>query len=207
MRRALLLWIALCLTSCSLTGPNAVAPTRLSAADQDRANELSRRIVALSPTIRPDEAERLSETAYLTVRRLAVEYRMTWPSGVQNYLIATGQRKRGYCFHWAEDIIAALAKLKLQTIELHWAEAFPRTSGEHNVPVVTAVGQPYGQGIMLDGWRYAGVLYTAEVKKDMHLFEWRENKVHFARVWAQATSAPKPAAAPRSVVAPASTTR
>jgi len=197
-----------------MTGPNATAPTRLSVADQNRANELADRIVALSPTIRPDEAERLSETAYLTVRRLTVEYQMTWPSGVQNYLIATGQRKRGYCFHWAEDIITALAKLKLQTIELHWAEAFPRSSGEHNVPVVTAVGQPYWQGIMLDGWRYAGVLYTSGVKEDMHLFEWRENKTHFASVWAraQATSAARPAASPSvaplpAAVAPLSTTR
>jgi hypothetical protein len=203
MRRALLFTIALCLTSCSTTGPNAVAPTTLSSGDRERANELARRIVALSPTIRPDEAVRLSETAYLTARRLAVEYQMTWPSGVQNYLIATGQRKRGYCFHWAEDIITALAKLKLQTIELHWAEAYPNKSGEHNVPVVTAVGQPYWQGIMLDGWRYAGVLYTSDMKKDMHLFEWHENKAQFARVWARAIAAP----ASLTPVAPAATTR
>ncbi|MGZ5022376.1 MAG: hypothetical protein ACXWFY_08170 [Chthoniobacterales bacterium] len=218
MRRVLFLGLAFCLTSCSTTGPNSTAPTNLSANDQRSANELARRIVALSPTIRPDEAQRLSETAYLTVRRLAVEYQMTWPSGVQNYLIASGQRKRGYCFHWAEDIISALAKLHLQTIELHWAEAFPNTSGEHNVPVATAIGQPYWQGIMLDGWRYAGVLYTSGVKQDMHLFEWHENKAQFARVWARALAkqAPTPAApttspaiAPVSsaAVAPASTTR
>ena len=219
MRRVILIGIAFCLTSCSTTPVNGPAPTTLSPADRNEANGLANRIAALSPTIRPDEAQRVSETAYLTARRLAVEYQMTWPSGVQNYLIATGQRKRGYCFHWAEDIIAALSKLHLQTIELHWAEAFPNTSGEHNVPVVTAIDQPYWQGIMLDGWRYAGVLYTSGVKEDMHLFEWHENKAQFAKVWSRALakkapmpaapSATSPANAPASAAttAPASTTR
>lgn len=207
MRRVIFFLIAACLTSCSVAPVHGPAPTSLSANDQENAAALARRIAALSPTIRPDEAQRLSECAYLTMRRLTIEYQMTWPSGVQNYLIATGQRKRGYCFHWAEDIITALAKLHLQTIELHWAEAFPNTSGEHNVPVVTAVGQPYWQGIMLDGWRYAGVLYTSDVKSDMHQFEWHENKAHFALVWnrALAAQAPKRAAPPST--APHVTTR
>lgn len=198
--------VAICLTSCATARYNSAPPTTLSHGDQIEANELANRIVKLSPTISPDEAQELSETTYLTARRLAIEYQMVWPSGVQNMLIATGKRKRGYCFHWAEDIMTALDKLKLQTIELHWAEAFIGTSGEHNVPVVTAIGQPYMQGIMLDGWRYAGKLHTAYVAADMRYFEWRENKAQRAKVFAKGRAATPPASTPASspVLAPAS---
>lgn len=196
MRRVILSGIAICLTSCSTTSVNGPAPTTLSPSDRNDANGLANRIAALSSTIRPDEAQRLSECTYLTVRRLAVEYQMVWPSGMQNYLIATGQRKRGYCFHWAEDIMTALAKLRLQTIELHWAEAFIGTSAEHNVVVVTSNGQPYSQGILLDGWRYAGRLYTSPVRADMKHFEWRENKAKCAEVLTRALAPPAVARQP-----------
>lgn len=110
---------------------------------------------------------------------------MVWPAGLQNYLIQTGQRKRGYCFHWTEDLIIPLSGLNLKTLELHWGEAFAGTVAENNCVVITARGQPFEQGVLLDGWRYSGNLFWGQVKADRSQFDWRENKAQIARVLAR----------------------
>ena len=91
----------------------------------------------------------------------------------QNFLIHIGARDRGFCFHWAHDIGAELRKLPLKTLVLHWGEAYPATHLEHNVVVVTARGQPFGTGYIIDGWRAAGRLLWWPVSKDE--YPWKEN--------------------------------
>jgi len=140
---------------------------------------LSNRIAALSPKVRRDEAQQLAACAYKTSRQLAKEYRVVWPPGLQNFFIHTGIRKRGYCFQWAEDMLARLALVKMETLELHWGEAFPNTTSEHNNIVVTAKGQPFRQGLLLDCWRY-GRLVCIPLATDSH-YVWKENQREFAR--------------------------
>ena len=111
---------------------------------------LRMRIAALSPTVSPDEAQRVADTAYMTGRELHREWRVAWIPGIQNFLVNTGRRKGGLCFQWATELLIRLDALKLQTLELHWAESGPNTGAEHNVIVVTAKGQPFGEGILLD---------------------------------------------------------
>ncbi|HSP46405.1 MAG TPA: hypothetical protein VLO30_10460, partial [Chthoniobacterales bacterium] len=67
-------------------------------------------------------------------------------------------KKGGYCFQFATELLLRLDAEKLQTLDLHWAESDPGTDTEHNVIAVTARGQPFEQGIMLDNWRHAGHL-------------------------------------------------
>jgi hypothetical protein len=138
------------------------------------------RIVQLSPSVRKDEAQRLAQCAYTNSRRLAREYRVVWPPGLQNFLIKTGARKRGYCYQWAEDLLVPLDALKLQTLEFHWGESFAGTASEHNNVVVTARGQPFQQGLLLDCWRY-GRLIWMPVAADRH-YKWTENKAVAQRV-------------------------
>ena len=64
-------------------------------------------------------------------------------------------------------------------MELHWGEASPGTESEHNNIVVTAKGQPFGQGLLLDCWRY-GRLVLIPLATDPH-YKWKENKAEFAR--------------------------
>src|SRR5207302_7277423 len=109
---------------------------------------LSTRIAALSPTVSPDEARRVAYAAYMTGRELRREWRVVWLPGLQNFLVNRGARKGGLCFQWATELLLRLDALKLQTLELHWAESFPGTMGEHNVIVVTAKGQSFTQGVL-----------------------------------------------------------
>jgi hypothetical protein len=144
--------------------------------------ELRTKLAMLSPTVRVDEAERLAQCAYITSRRLAREYRVVFPPALNNILVNTGARKRGLCYQWTEDLMHELDALKLETLELHWGEAFARTFSENNGVVVTAKGQPFAQGIVLDAWRYQGRLYWGPVRKDPEGYKWQENKAQYDRV-------------------------
>lgn len=141
---------------------------------------LRTRIAALSPTVSPGEAQRVAYTAYMSGRELHREWRVAWLPGIQNFLVNTGRRKGGLCFQWATELLLRLDALKLQTLELHWGESGPNTGAEHNVIVVTAKGQAFGEGILLDLWRYSGSLVWTHVGMDPD-YRWMENKSELAR--------------------------
>ena len=169
----------LILTDCA---PSVSARGREEPAFATSADDagLRNRIAALSPDVRTEEAQRVARCAYITGRELKREWRVVWPPGLQNFLVNTGARKGGLCFQWATELLMRLDALKLETLELHWAESFERTASEHNVIVVTAVGQPFQQGILLDNWRYGGRLIWGPVNGDPH-YRWHENKAEAAR--------------------------
>ena len=141
---------------------------------------LRTRIAVLSPSVSPDDARRVVYTAYMTGVELRRQWRVVWLPGVQNWLVNIGARKGGLCFQWATELLVRLDALKLQTLELHWAESFVNTGAEHNVIVVTARGQPFEQGILLDNWRYSGHLVWTQVAMDPE-YHWKENKSELAR--------------------------
>src|SRR6266545_2050049 len=172
-------------TSTSVVEPARTGPAEITLPRGDVVEEaqLRTRLAMLSSTVRVDEAEKLALCAYKTSRRLAREYRVVFPPALNNILINTGGRKRGLCYHWTEDLMLQLDALKLETLELHWGEAFARTFSENNGVVVTAKGQPFGQGIVLDAWRYQGRLYWGPVRKDPEGYPWKENKAQYDRVF------------------------
>ena len=83
-----------------------------------------------------------------------------------NFLVYHGLRKRGYCYQWTEDLLLALDTLKLRTLELHWADAYRDTWRENNCLVVTAKGQPFERGMILECWRHFGHLRWNLVPSD-----------------------------------------
>jgi hypothetical protein len=171
--------------STNVVEPAQTGPAEIILPRGDVAAEaqLRTKLAMLSPTVRVDEAEKLALCAYKTSRRLAREYGVVFPPALNNILINTGGRKRGLCYHWTEDLLLQLDALKLETLELHWGEAFARTFSENNGVVVTAKGQPFGQGIVLDAWRYQGRLYWGPVRKDPEGYPWKENKAQYDRVF------------------------
>jgi hypothetical protein len=135
--------------------------------DLPRAQALCDRIAALSPQVRVNEAREVADLAYATAEHLRHDYGVIGgPPSLQNALVNLGMRKRGLCFQWAEDLLVRLDALKLTTLELHWAEAYAGTWREHNCVVVTAKGQPFQQGIILDCWRHSGHLFWSALETD-----------------------------------------
>jgi len=153
-----------------------------SSAD-DRA--LTMRIKALSPTVSLDDARRVTYCAVTTGREMAREWRViplaSLLPGLQNLFIHMGKRKGGFCFQYSTELLVRLDALKLQTLEFHWAESEPNTGGENNAIVVTARGQPFEQGILLDSWRAQPHVTWTQVTKDPG-YHWNENKSFAALV-------------------------
>jgi hypothetical protein len=144
------------------------------AKDEKSIKRFTAAISALSPSVDPAEAEAVSVTAHQTARQLAREYRVVGPPFFQNFLIHIGVRERGFCYHWAYDIGARLKQLRLKTLELHWGASDEGTRLESNCLVVTARGQPFLDGYIMDAWRNAGRLCWWPARKDS-AYVWKEN--------------------------------
>ncbi len=126
--------------------------------DSAKAEALANQIAALSPRVDRKEATLLAECAYATVSQLRRQYSMFGTPIFNNFLVYHGLRKRGYCYQWTEDLLVQFDALKLKTLEFHWGESYAGTWRENNCVVVTAKGQPFNQGVILDAWRHFGHL-------------------------------------------------
>ena len=154
--------------------------------DSAKAEELANQLAKLSRRVDPNEAKLLAECAYATVARLSLEYRMFGTPIFNNFLVYHGLRKRGYCYQWTEDLLLALDQLKLKTLELHWGEAYAGTYRENNCLVVTARGQPFDRGMILEAWRHFGHLRWNLILSDEDRYF--ENPKWAERVRARAAS-------------------
>ena len=139
--------------------------------DVTKAEKLAGDLASLSPRVNREEANLLADCAFATVSKLRREYRMFGTPIFNNFLIYHGLRKRGYCYQWSEDLLIALDALRLKSLELHWGEYDPGTWRENNCIVVTAKGQPFERGIMLECWRHLGHLYFGPVVSDYEHYE------------------------------------
>lgn len=144
----------------------AISLTAFSAQDEPSIKQLRSALVTLAPDVDPREAELLSVTVHTMSRALAREYGVTGDPAVHNFLINTGQRKRGYCAHYVRDIGTRLREMNFKTLVLHWGAAYAKTSDESNCLVVTARNQPFQEGILLDAWRHGGELFWSKVDQD-----------------------------------------
>ena len=179
------------------------APTSsLRAGDLSASTALADRIAAISPQVRAKEAQQLAGCAYVTSGQLASDYRVIGPPLFHNFLVNIGVRERGLCFQWARDLFLKLNRLPLQTLELHWGAARAGTWREHNCVVVTAKGQPFEEGIVLDAWRHSGQLFWSPVRADH--YPWIEDEGERIRLTSkrQRPTVAKPV--PRRSISPAS---
>jgi len=155
--------------------------------DFAKAQALASQLAALSSKVDPKEATLLADCAYSTVHRLRSQYHMFGTPIFNNFLVYHGFRKRGYCYQWTEDLFLALDALKLKTLQLHWGEAYAGTWRENNCLVVTAKGQPFERGMILEAWRHFGYLRWNLLLSDEDRYF--ENTKWAARVRSRAAAA------------------
>ena len=141
--------------------------------------------------------------SYNTGRELAAKWKMGSSPTMHSFLINVGIKKAGYCHHFATELMLRLDDLNLKTLEQHWGESDAGTQTEHNLIVITAKGQPFEQGIMLDNWRRSGRLLWGPLDGDPD-HKWNENKDAFnqrlrrKRVSTPERSQPKTAPKPKA---------
>ena len=146
---------------------------RVAKASEVRSLESA--LTSLAPTVQENEAGRVAGCAYDYSRTLAVRYQVVRPALLHNFLVNSGFKLRGLCYEWAEDLLAQLQTFDLESLELHWGIARADTYREHNSIVVTARGQPFEQGIVLDPWRHGGQLVWSPVLADH--YPWLEGEL------------------------------
>ena len=170
--------IALVVSSAVLSAEQQQERFEVPTKDSAKAQELGNQLARLSRRVDPNEAKLLANCAYATVARLRQEYRPFGTPIFNNFLVYHGWKKRGYCYQWSEDLLLALDKLKLKTLELHWGDAYRDTWRENNCVVVTAKGQPFNRGMILECWRHFGNLRWNLVPSDQDPYyenaEWAE---------------------------------
>ncbi|MFM7606822.1 MAG: hypothetical protein ACKO8Z_16695, partial [Prosthecobacter sp.] len=135
---------------------------------QTRATKLAAAFKSLSPNVSRKEAKCFAMAAVERAAQLNREWHpMVFP-WMNNLLVNTGLRQHGLCHHWREALFPTLHALHSQTLDLHLASARRATLREHNAIVVTAHGQPFETGVILDGWHGGGILQWSAVQNDRH---------------------------------------
>lgn len=135
----------------------------------EKVNQLERELAALSQIADKTEARRVAETALHQSAVLAEEYQLIRPAVAHNLMVVLGIKDRGLCYHWTEDLMKRLQALELKSFQLHWGVAHRGSDlREHNCVVITASGQDFFQGIILDPWRNSGRLYWARITEDSY---------------------------------------
>ena len=140
---------------------------------QTDITELNLAIQALGPEVDSREAERAATIAYRYSLQLARQYNITDSPVIHNAKVKNGLRERGLCNHFVEDIQKRMLQEGFRTLNLHWAASLPkRFQIPHYTAVVSQRGDTIDDGIVLDPWRYGGVLYWSQTGADEQ-YEWR----------------------------------
>jgi hypothetical protein len=127
---------------------------------------LQRQLGNLDSTVDPAEAALLAQTAVEQAAILGAQYHAIRPPWVHNALVNSGLRSRGLCYQWANDLYPIFHRLNLRSMELHLAVSKMDKFLEHHCIIVTARGQPFTQGVIIDGWRHAGRLWFGHFEDD-----------------------------------------
>lgn len=136
---------------------------------REKVEQLEQELAALSQTTDKAEARLVAATALRESAVLAEEYQLIQPALAHNLMVVLGMKDRGLCYHWTEDLMERLQALELKSFELHWGVAHRGSDlREHNCVVITARGQTFFQGIILDPWRNSGRLYWARLAHDSY---------------------------------------
>ena len=146
---------------------------RATEAYRQKVESLQVELAALNQQANLLESRQVAETAITYSNQLAEEYRLVRPAVLHNLLIRVGLKDRGLCYHWTEDLLKQLQSLELRTYQIHWGVAHRGSElREHNSVVITARGQTFEKGMVLDPWRNSGDLYWALIKTDR--YPWQE---------------------------------
>jgi hypothetical protein len=135
---------------------------------QQRINALARELGMMAPAAPQQDAQHLATAAVTTAARLRAQYGVTLAPWLHNVEVNTGTKPRGLCFHYAHDLYEALQPQVAPYWQVQFVQAKPKEILEHNAIVITARGKPWDTGIVLDGWRNAGVLYYGPVTADKY---------------------------------------
>lgn len=161
------------ITALLILGLAACATPKPSPGSDAEIAALAAQIRALSPNVDHAEARQAAQLSYDTTFALAMAYQITDSPLIHNAKVNAGRKPRGLCYHWAEDMEAAINGAEFATLEM--ARAIANSEEvfliEHSTAVITAKGGAMENGIILDPWRKGGTLFWSQVSDDSR-YDW-----------------------------------
>ncbi len=133
--------------------------------------ELSLLIQSLSNKIEKKEADDLSFEAINYSKYLANEYRVVPPALFHNSLINMGFKKRGLCYHYAEDLLNYLNSKNYKSLFFKTIVANKKEYFEHTSILLMTNNVDFENSIVLDAWRGYGKLFFSILKEDKK-YQW-----------------------------------
>lgn len=114
-----------------------------------------------------NDAQKLSSEMLYYSKKLKKEYEFVNPPLFHNFLVNTGIKQRGLCWHFAYDMLAHAKSLNLNSFDYYIGGAnIDDYWEEHNALIVTCKGCDFERGVVLDPWRYFGKLFYSKVVDD-----------------------------------------
>jgi len=139
---------------------------------EKKSKQLTQMLIELNKSIDPQEAQDFSLKSLYYAKKLAQNYKVVSPPLWHNVLVNIGLRDRGLCYEWSEDMLRYLLQQNYQTLRFFAVGANIGDYFEHNALVVTAKGEDYREGIVIDAWRNSGNLFFDKVTNDKK-YEWK----------------------------------
>ncbi|KAG1665765.1 Capsule polysaccharide export protein KpsS [Nymphon striatum] len=144
----------------------------IDSSDRNKIERLTYDIMSLGPNVDKNEAQFVAREAVLYAQHLANEYKLMGPPNFHNVLVNSGQRKRGLCYHWAQDMDTHMVKNRTyETLTLTRVVANQGNFVEHNVLTVAAKGKGIKDAFILDAWRHSGDLIWMKTGDDSD-YDW-----------------------------------
>ena len=128
--------------------------------------ELSSEVSKLSTKIDKNEAMTFSNDVISYSKILANEYGVTTPPLFHNTLINLNLKEKGYCYHYANDLMGHLQEKKFKSFYFQRIVANRGEYFEHSSLILTRDDISFEDSIVLDAWRNAGILFWSKVKDD-----------------------------------------
>lgn len=140
--------------------------------NQIKIQQLSKAIASLDKSVNKKEAIHVALIAVNYPKTLAKEYQLVSPPLWHNTLINMNIKQRGFCYHFAQDLLKELKRHDITTLDLQWVTHKKNQYWEHNAVLIKAKNQSFTQGIVLDAWRNSGDLYWNYLSKDTQ-YHWQ----------------------------------
>lgn len=118
------------------------------------------------------EADQLSKSIIERIYAISQEYRVKFTALFQNYLVNSGSKKKGHCYHYVHDLRKMVWKKNWNHFTFHWGVSHQGDFLENNSLVITSMDGKFEDGIAIDSWRTAGIPFWIEVTKDE--YKWKE---------------------------------
>ena len=140
--------------------------------DEDM-NRLSKEVNNLSEKINREEAKEFSYQAINYSKYLANKYKIVKPALFHNTLINLELKEKGYCYHYANDLMKYLETKDFKSFYFVKVVANRGEYFEHSSIILTRNDISFENSIILDAWRGAGELFFAKVKDDKK-YKWEK---------------------------------